>query len=207
MRQAVLLSAGKVTVPAGAHAALLRRPIFGPDGAPLGPDFPASSHRSEIQLLPQVAMNAVGSVVITWVGSDGNSSPNIFARQFSSNGLPLGDEFIVNTRKGNEDGPSIGIDSAGEYVVTWTDRGPSPPDYSDVYARLFAPGIAPGSIMSRHVFYNNSKFDGNNAAANSSDDDAVTPDKVPLCPVTRRHSRTTPAIVAASMASSSTCKA
>jgi hypothetical protein len=35
-------------------------------------------------------------------------------------------------------------------------------------------------VVGRFLFYNNSAWDGNNAAANPSDDSAIAPDKVPL---------------------------
>ena len=38
------------------------------------------------------------------------------------------------------------------------------------------------SVVSRRVFYNNSAFDGNDAAANAGDDNAIAPDKTPLLP-------------------------
>jgi len=50
---------------------------------------------------------------------------------------------------------------------------------ADAYFGGFQNG---SSVVGRHVFYNNSAFDGNNAAANASDDNAVAPDKTPLLP-------------------------
>jgi hypothetical protein len=47
------------------------------------------------------------------------------------------------------------------------------------------PGAAPvaaATVVGRHVFYNNSAFDGNDPAANAADDGAVAPDKAPLLP-------------------------
>lgn len=38
------------------------------------------------------------------------------------------------------------------------------------------------TIVGRHIFYNRSAFDGNNAAANASDDGAIAPDKTALLP-------------------------
>ena len=40
----------------------------------------------------------------------------------------------------------------------------------------------PSGVVGRHVFYNSSAFDGENPAANSTDDDAVAPDKMALLP-------------------------
>jgi hypothetical protein len=50
------------------------------------------------------------------------------------------------------------------------------------------PGIAlpaapdPASVVGRHVFYNDSSFDGNGIAVSAADDDAVAPDKSALLP-------------------------
>ena len=41
---------------------------------------------------------------------------------------------------------------------------------------------AQAGVVGRRIFYNQSKFDGNNAAANSADDAAIAPDKVALRP-------------------------
>lgn len=42
--------------------------------------------------------------------------------------------------------------------------------------------ISTTQVVDRHVFYNQSTFDGNSAAINSSDDAAIAPDKSPLLP-------------------------
>jgi hypothetical protein len=45
----------------------------------------------------------------------------------------------------------------------------------------FAPNAGP-VVAGRYVFYNNSSFDGKNAAAGSADDNAIAPDKTALLP-------------------------
>src|SRR5205085_2665199 len=45
-----------------------------------------------------------------------------------------------------------------------------------------APDAVPATVAGRFVFYNQSKFDGNNAAANASDDAAIATDKIALLP-------------------------
>jgi len=40
----------------------------------------------------------------------------------------------------------------------------------------------PASVVGRHVFYNNSAFDGNDTSANAQDDGAIAPSKQPLLP-------------------------
>lgn len=70
-------------------------------------------------------------------------------------------------------------------LVDSTDELISRTTYSDGTSRLLF--IAPefsgaGSIAGRHVFYNNSSFDGNNTAANAADDSAIATDKTALLP-------------------------
>jgi hypothetical protein len=50
-------------------------------------------------------------------------------------------------------------------------------DYSAEYVAQFAP-----TVVGRHIFYNNSKFDGGSTSINSSDDAAIATDKVAYLP-------------------------
>lgn len=54
------------------------------------------------------------------------------------------------------------------YNILWTGHSPA--------------FTTPATVAGRHVFYNHSAFDGNNAAANAADDDAIAPDKQALLP-------------------------
>jgi hypothetical protein len=56
---------------------------------------------------------------------------------------------------------------------------PVPPESID-YTLSMAPLPGEASVAARHVFYNNSSFDGNQPAANSSDDNAIAPGKQAL---------------------------
>ncbi len=58
-------------------------------------------------------------------------------------------------------------------------------DYSDpsaVVVRAIGVPIPPAEILGRHVFYNNSSWDGDDLALNVADDMAIATDKVPLLP-------------------------
>src|SRR5262249_11305251 len=48
--------------------------------------------------------------------------------------------------------------------------------------KLTANNQTPATVIARKIFYNHSNFDGNNAAANSSDDGAIATDKQALLP-------------------------
>ncbi len=65
-------------------------------------------------------------------------------------------------------------DAWGLTHLSWDARTPTPG------ATVFLPPDA--QIVGRHVFYNNSSFDDNDAGANSQDDAAIAPDKAALMP-------------------------
>jgi len=64
-------------------------------------------------------------------------------------------------------------DAGGTYAASWQAAAPTPGDA----ANLFTTRIA-----GRHVFYNGSSFDGNDAAATAADDAAIAVDKTALLP-------------------------
>jgi hypothetical protein len=70
-------------------------------------------------------MDAAGDFVVVWRsgGQDGNGD-GIFGQRFTSNGAKLGGEFQVNTyTTGNQDGPAVAMDAAGNFVVVWRSEG------------------------------------------------------------------------------------
>jgi hypothetical protein len=73
----------------------------------------------------------------------------------------------------------------GQYVLRLSDTA----DVTDLYANAVSGPVsgsftilAHAQVADRHVFYNNSKFDGNDPLATASDDAAVATDKVALLP-------------------------
>jgi hypothetical protein len=68
-------------------------------------------------------------------------------------------------------------------TATETSVTPNGGDALGGTSEFSAPVAAGGAaVANREVFYNRSPFDGNNAAANAADDNAVAPDKEPLLP-------------------------
>lgn len=79
----------------------------------------------------------------------------------------------------------VGLSASTDYasfagIVGPTTGSASSASYSAQYG--FFPGATPLEITGRHIFYNQSAWDGNNAAANSNDDSAIAPDKTALLP-------------------------
>jgi hypothetical protein len=107
-----------------------------PDGTPDGPEMLVNTITTGDQERPAASMNAAGDLVVAWASFVNNdSSYDIKARRFK-NGVPLGDEFLVNTtRVKTQTNPDVAVDSAGNVVVVWD----SWTDLSDreVMGRLF----------------------------------------------------------------------
>jgi len=87
-----------------------------------------------------VSVAPSGDFVVAWQdsGQDG-SGDGIFARRFDSNGVSLdATGFQVNTYTTNQQElPSVGVASSGDFVVTWQDNSKDGDDYG-VFGRRFA---------------------------------------------------------------------
>ena len=86
---------------------------------------------------PAIAVDGFGEFVITWQGSGEVDGNGIYARHFNANGTPkLDREFLVNTPTATgEYGPTIAMNEAGDYVISWAGTGEG--NAGDVYVRRF----------------------------------------------------------------------
>ncbi len=90
------------------------------------------------QQRPTVASNRAGKAVIVWesMGQDGNHL-GLFARRVE-NGVPVGDEFQVNTYTDSRQSfPTAAMDAAGNFVVAWRSSLQGSPG-GTIYAQRFA---------------------------------------------------------------------
>ncbi len=98
---------------------------YDPDGRPVGGVFQVNQMNGYHQRTPAVAFTAEGEFVVTWVDLLGDDDfSGIKARRFFSDGIPLNDEFTVNTTTvGNQFDPVVSSRVKGEsYFVAWTDE-------------------------------------------------------------------------------------
>jgi hypothetical protein len=95
-------------------------------GEPLGPEFRVNTYTTGDQYWPSVAADAsgnfvAGNFVIVWtsVGQDG-SFHEVFGKRFTSAGVPLGDDFQVNTYTFFVEWlPSVAVQPSGDFIVVW----------------------------------------------------------------------------------------
>lgn len=115
-------------------------------GANLGPEFQVNTFTSSLQTSPAAAMDADGNFVLVWqsFGQDGDNY-GIYARRYDSTGIPLGNEFRVNTTTASsQNSAAVAMADSGEFVVSWTQWMPGGGDgQNDVYAQRFDSAGAP----------------------------------------------------------------
>lgn len=99
-------------------------------------EFQVNTYTSNEQVSPAVATDAAGNFVVVWESlyQDGDLR-GIYGQRFNSNGVRVGNEFLVNTTtSGNQKAPDVAMDASGNFVVIW-----QADDGSDegIYARRY----------------------------------------------------------------------
>lgn len=97
---------------------------FDAAGAPLGSEFLVNSYTPSIQSYPSVATDSAGNFVVAWESPGDGSSFGVFARRFSAAGVPLEDDFQVNTYTPlNQWAQVLVADGSGNFVAVWESAG------------------------------------------------------------------------------------
>lgn len=100
---------------------------FDGNGDPVAIEFQVNNERLRDQFSPTVAMNAAGQFVVGWVSdhpavdnSETDPEKSVFVQWFDADGSFTGDEVIAHEYvKDAQEHPDVGIDAAGNFVVTW----------------------------------------------------------------------------------------
>lgn len=97
-------------------------------GEKQGDEFRVNSHTTDDQAFPDIAMDADGDFVITWMSfgqivpgpMQNPSNYEIFAQRYDAAGIPQGTEFLVNSHtEYSQMIPAIAMDDDGDFVITW----------------------------------------------------------------------------------------
>ncbi len=101
--------------------------------------FLVNQYAQHEQTAPAVAMNANGKFVVIWRShaSDGRSG-GVYARRYDAGGVPVSDEFKINTTDVDADSwtPAVAMDASGGFVVAWVAARGGGID-TDIVARRF----------------------------------------------------------------------
>jgi hypothetical protein len=113
---------------------------FAPDGSPRGQEFQVNNNTFSFQGYPALALDREGHFIVTWSSFDQDGSGyGVYARRFTSDGVPLADEFLVPTETlGDQFDSSVALDAAGNYQIVWSGNGSEESLSTDVFLRRSA---------------------------------------------------------------------
>jgi hypothetical protein len=114
-------------------------------GAPQGDEFLVNVATTRDQTQPALATNDDGSFVIAWHSEHDGPSTDVYARRYSSSGVPLDNGFRVNTyTTDSQASPSVALDADGDFLIAWDSDGQDGAG-PGIYAQQFdAGGVAKG---------------------------------------------------------------
>ena len=119
--------------------------MFSADGTRQGNDFLVNTFTEGSQSSPVVSLDATGNFVVVWTSCcpDGSSS-SVAGRRFLAGGVPVGDEFQINTyTTGIQARPDISLDVDGDFVVVWQGANQDLDGSVAIRGQRFSAGGAP----------------------------------------------------------------
>jgi phosphoheptose isomerase len=146
---------------------------YNASGVAQGDEFQVNTFTTNNQEYPAIAMDSDGNFVITWAsgGQDG-SFEGVYARRYNASGVAQGGEFRVNTyTAGNQNYPSIAMDSDGDFVIAWQSNLQDGSDYGVYAQRYNASGVAQGGEFQVNTY--TTSFQSDPSIAMDSDGDFV----------------------------------
>ncbi|MFO1019514.1 MAG: VCBS repeat-containing protein [Planctomycetales bacterium] len=91
-------------------------------GTRLGTEFRINVTTTGTQVFPTIAMDPSGNFVVAWSGDQGQPDYEVYCRRFNAAGVALSGDILVNTTlAGSHRYPDIAMDSAGDFVIGWSD--------------------------------------------------------------------------------------
>ncbi|NOX38413.1 MAG: T9SS type A sorting domain-containing protein [Calditrichaeota bacterium] len=134
---------------------------FDSNGIPLGQNFRVNDDLgSSDQWYPTVAVDDLGNFVIVWEDKR-NDSGDIYGQRYNHEGVPLGNNFIINTEKSNRQGaPRVKLWNGKIYTVWESIHDPTAGydiwanvlDWNDPYTRIAENGSA--GVSTYHLAQN-----------------------------------------------------
>jgi VCBS repeat-containing protein len=115
-------------------------------GVAQGGEFQVNTTTANEQTAPTVAMDAGGDFVVIWssLGQDG-SVTGVYAQRYNAAGVAQGGEFRVNTTTANnQNAPTVAMDAAGDFLVTWSSYGQDGSGWGVYAQRYNSAGVAQG---------------------------------------------------------------
>jgi hypothetical protein len=109
--------------------------LYDNEGDPIGNEFRVNQNYQGPQLGGGIGMDTYGNFAVAWTSPDPGGT-GVFARMYDSNGIPLGDEFQVNSyTTGTLQYTALAMNADGYFVIAWTGTDQNGDD--GVFARMY----------------------------------------------------------------------
>jgi hypothetical protein len=88
---------------------------------------------------PSIAMDNYGDFIITWDGHNKYASQDdINARLYEPNGMPICEQFVVNTTMdGPQQDPKVDMNNNREFIIVWNSETDSDVNKKDIFVQRF----------------------------------------------------------------------
>jgi hypothetical protein len=100
--------------------------LYDPNGTPRGEPFIVNTIRAGAQQWPQAALNDAHEFIIVWEHDTGdpNAATEIAARYFDRNGVPVGEQFQLNTYTlDSQRYPDVAMTGGDSFLAAWESDG------------------------------------------------------------------------------------
>ncbi|NET56021.1 MAG: filamentous hemagglutinin N-terminal domain-containing protein [Symploca sp. SIO2E6] len=153
--------------------------IFDANGVAQTGELSINTTTIDQQRAPTIAALTDGSFLVTWDSEEQDGSANtVIGRRFASNGIPLTDEFQINTYEAlAQDTTAITSLGDGGFVVTWESERQDGSTNNSVYGQRFdsqGNPVANNNALSTGEAQGN-EFMINTRLVNDQDDSAIAP--------------------------------
>ena len=114
--------------------------LFDPNGTPRTDTFEVNTIGFSSITRPSIAMDDAGHFVVAWDGDPNLAGmDDIHARLYDANGVPLGEQFLVNTTLAYaQQYPQAAMNDEGQFVIVWDCRiDPNSDSERDIFGRRF----------------------------------------------------------------------
>jgi hypothetical protein len=113
--------------------------LYNADGSAKTEPFEVSTIRFSSVTQPSISMNRQGEFVVVWDGDPKLASlDDIHARMFDTNGMAIGEQFIVNTTTvGPQQNPEVAMNNRRQFIVVWDIKIDPDINEREIFAQRF----------------------------------------------------------------------
>ena len=142
---------------------------FSSSGAPVTAEILVNTVTAGSQQSASSSASVNGDFVVAWQSADG-SEAGVFARIFSSTGVPITGEIQVNTYTENkQSNATVRVDGEGDFVIVWHSLGQDGYLYGIRARRFSSAGVPVGGELQVSAFTNRSDAQASMAIDGSGD--------------------------------------